>query len=291
MDWKLTYEMAPEPPPAMQWEVYEKRAKRAWQKLLRSEAAKDENAIHAFLEQHPSFVPGAFSFPCSGHYPFPTAVISKPPLSALGIKIPDFLWIAVDSFTLYPVFVEIENPTKRWLTKNGSQHSDLSQAQTQLAQWKAWFSKPENQGVFLENFQIPRRMRELEFRPQYVLVHGSREEFDKQPHMRALAAKFRREDEHLMTFNRLEPVWKAQHCLCVKKTGSYYEAVSIPPTVELSPHVAMDWQHIRGKEEAAKASPWLTEERRKFLIRRFAYWDQWAKNCDGNFASSSKSFE
>jgi site-specific recombinase XerD len=49
--------------------------------------------------------------------------------------------------------------------------------------------------------------------------------------------------------------------------------------------------NIRGKEEAAKTSPWLTEERRNFLIRRFAYWDQWAKNCDGSFASSSKSFE
>src|ERR1019366_4135212 len=31
--------------------------------------------------------------------------------------------------------------------------------------------------------------------------------------------------------------------------------------------------NIRGKEEAAKTSPWLTEERRNFLIRRFAYWD------------------
>lgn len=61
MEWKLTYEMAPAPPPAVPWEEYEKRAKGAWQKLLRSEAAKDENAIHAFLEQHPRI----------GHYSSP----------------------------------------------------------------------------------------------------------------------------------------------------------------------------------------------------------------------------
>ncbi len=289
--WKVTYQMAPAPPPPMQWDEYERRAKRAWRELLRSEAAKDESAIHGFLEHHPSFIPGAFSFPTSGHYPFPSAVISKPPLNALALKIPDFMWIAVSSFTLYPVLVEIENPTKRWLTKRGDQHSDLSQAQTQLAEWKAWFNRPENQAVFLENFQIPQRMRDLDFRPQYVLVHGSREEFQERPETRGIAARFAREDEHLMTFDRLAPSYNAQHFLCVKKRRSSYEAISFPPTVQLSPGIAMDWQFIRRKEEAAKRSPWLTEQRRNFLMERLPYWDQWAKNCDGSYTTTSNSFE
>jgi hypothetical protein len=289
--WSLTYEMAPAPPPPMAWDKYESRAKREWTKLLHSEAARDENAIHHFLEQHPSFIPGAFSFPTSGHYPFPTAVISKPPLNALGLKIPDFMWIACASFTLYPVLVEIETPAKRWLTKSGDQHSDLTHAQNQLAHWKAWFGKPQNQAVFMEYFQIPQRLRELHFEPQYVLIHGSRSEFQERPQMRAVAARFQREDERLMTFSGLTPSRDAGYFLCVRKTADSYEAVCIPPTIQLFPGAAMDWQYIHGKEDAARKSAWLTQKRRDFLVERFPYWDKWAASCDGSYTTTSSSYE
>lgn len=51
-------------------------------------------------------------------------------------RIPDFLWIATDSCNIYPIFVEIERPSKNWFTVSGQPTADFTQAQTQLAEWK-----------------------------------------------------------------------------------------------------------------------------------------------------------
>lgn len=101
-----TYQIIKNSPPQMKWEVYEKRVRDKWNELLSSEA--NEPTIHEFLEKHPSLLPGAFGLTGrSGHNPFPCAVITKPPLQSIGKKIPDFLWIATDSKSVYPILIEL----------------------------------------------------------------------------------------------------------------------------------------------------------------------------------------
>src|SRR5690242_12013935 len=97
-----TYEMDPTPVPAMSWAVYAGRVREEWAALLKEPSA-EERHYQAFLEQHPALVPGAFSTPGvgkSGHYPFPVALITQPPLRGLGNRVPDFMWIASDSGTI-----------------------------------------------------------------------------------------------------------------------------------------------------------------------------------------------
>src|SRR4051812_38732175 len=101
-----TYEIVSGAPPAMPWDDYGNRVMDEWRTLLSSEDASKEKGLQAFLEQHPSLVPGAFAsigLSGSGHSPFPGAVITQPPLHGLGTRTPDFMWIACDSTRLSPI--------------------------------------------------------------------------------------------------------------------------------------------------------------------------------------------
>jgi hypothetical protein len=149
-----TYEMAKAPPPPMPWQEYEARLCAEWKRILNQHEG-DERAIHTFLERHPCLLPGAYSFPPSGHYPVRSALVTRPPLSAHGQRIPDFMWIAVSSSALWPVVIEIEARKKRWFTARGTPTQRFTAASTQLAQWKAWFNKRANQQTFFNIFQVP----------------------------------------------------------------------------------------------------------------------------------------
>ncbi len=266
----------------MEWSEYEKLVLTGWRALMDSPDRSNEVAIQSFLETHPCMIPGAFSLPLqSGHYPFPGAVISQPILRGLGTKVPDFLWLASDSMTLYPVLVEIENPAKRWFTNEGYPHSDFTQAHDQLTCWKQWFEKSENRAVFMQAYQIPPDLREKAWHPIYILVYGSRTELEGKPALNAKREHMQGKDEFLMTFNRLAPDRGAENLICVRQVesveGVRYEALTVPPTFKLGPNCSRENVLIRGIEKAIEGNPWIQLDRKNFLIRRIPYWERWTR--------------
>jgi hypothetical protein len=89
-----TFEMYAKPPAPMSWNDYEAKVKQEWNILLNSPAGCDERTIHTFFARHPSLVPGALSMTGpSGHAPFANALISEAPLTGIGRRIPDFIWM------------------------------------------------------------------------------------------------------------------------------------------------------------------------------------------------------
>jgi len=109
------------------------------------EAQLGEAQYQEFLETNPCFVPGGRSVDGpSGHGPWPHALIRQPKLPGLATRQPDFMWIATDSESTYPVLVELERPDKKWFTLDGRTHSDLNHAVDQLRDWEAWLAKPAN---------------------------------------------------------------------------------------------------------------------------------------------------
>lgn len=139
---RKTYQAVGGPPP-MSWDVYEAIVREAWISLLDSKVKEQE--YQDFLERHPCMVPGPFGLiGTSGHSPYPSAVISQPILPDFTRRVPDFMWFARDSETIYPVLIEIEAPSKPWFTKNDSQHARLTQARDQITEWKMWFRDPLN---------------------------------------------------------------------------------------------------------------------------------------------------
>jgi hypothetical protein len=275
-----TYTIEPGPPP-MSWDHYSARVLAEWRALIAVEAAEQERTLQQFLERHPSLVPGAFTTTGageSGHVPFPSAVITQPPLQGLQKRVPDFMWIAVDSGTISPVLVEIEKPTKRWFREDGVPTQDLTQAQNQLNEWKAWFTEPVHRTSFRDFFVVPDEIwRNCDFRPQYLLVYGSRSEFEGRADLNKKRRGLERPDEHYMTFDRLVPNANARQLMCVKITkAGVFEAITWPPVATFGPHYATDRSMFNNVEGAIERSEWLTDERRQFLLRRWPYWMNWA---------------
>lgn len=271
-----TYKMTENPPQPMGWKEYEQKLRDAWNILLDSNP--QEVKVQAFLEKHPCMIPGSSSMTMtSGHYPFPDAVISQPPLVGVGERIPDFMWLATSSLHFEPVLIEIERPDKKWFNSSGSPSADFTQAHNQLAQWKAWFDHPENRLVFYENFDVPHFIRQRKMRVSFVLIYGRRSEYEGNEPLNRIRAELARQDEYLMSFDRLTPSSDVQYLFTVKKISNSFRAIAYPPTYTLSSNLADRYSIINNKEEAIDACEWMTPERKDFLKSRFPYWENWAK--------------
>jgi hypothetical protein len=178
-------------------DTYNRFLMERWQALLDSEESRDESLLQGFLERHPSLLPGPHSVDGdSGHPPFPVAVIAKPKLPGLSDREPDFIWLATDSSSLYPVLIEIETPDKAWFYGDRAEiHSDFTHAHGQLMEWRAWFDRGHNRTAFLEYYDIPSVLARRRLEPRYVLVHGRRENFESVPRRREKRAALAQHDE------------------------------------------------------------------------------------------------
>jgi hypothetical protein len=279
-----SYVIEETPSPPMSWEEYKQLVLKEWDELLTSTDPLPEDEFQKFFERHPCMLPGAFGIlgVSSGHGPFPSAVISQAVLPSYDYRKPDFMWIATDSETVRPIPIEIERPEKRWFTKSGKQTEAFTEAHDQLAEWKNWFSKPHNEEAFKEFYRIPRELLLIHtFKPFYVLIYGRREEATKDNSLAAKRAHLSREDEEIMTYDRIEPEPKSDQFICVSIDEKGYRAVNIPPTFKTGPTFAKDRALIKGKKEAIQANQYLSPERKDFLVRRIDYWDEWSKEKRG----------
>ena len=265
------------PPRPMEYEKYEGLISRKWKKLLSS--STDEDKFQDFLEQHPCLIPRA-SGPDgrSGHTPFPAAVITKPKLPGIRSQIPDFLWIAMDSDTIYPTLVELESPTKPWFTQRGKQSAKLTDALGQIKDWRIWFSKPHNVTNFIESYRFKHILFRRRICPTFVLIYGRRKEVSKTEELIEKKSQLRRWDEILMTYDRLEPHYGAKNLMTVKITNQGYEAMAIPPTLKLGNELTTYHELIANKDLAARKNPYISKKRKDFLVKKFPYWDQYQRN-------------
>jgi hypothetical protein len=208
-----------------------------WRALLESEPS--EPAVQSFLEQYPMLLPGAKGDigPGGHHGPIYGGVVREPPLSGvLTNRRPDFMWITKATGLITPICIEIEKPTKRWFTEGGAPHSDFTQAQNQLSQWRGWFKDPDNERWFRRTYlggEFDRWMIE----PQFVLIYGRQSEFDgtavKIPPAERVKVRreWARENEHLRTFDSLyyAPELESEVAMTVRENGDL-QVHKIPPT-------------------------------------------------------------
>jgi len=275
-----TYRMDRSGPPATSWDDYCAAAVAEWAKLLAIRDPIDERIVHGFLVDNPCFLPGAYGTTTkSGHSPMHSVLFTEPVLPGLASKVPDFMWIAKSSDEITPVLIEIESPSKKWFTVSNNQTSDFSQAHGQLAEWKAWFDDPTNVLVFKRDYQFAddATFRERKISPKYVLIYGRRAEMENSKSRQSKKASLARQNEALMTFDRLSPSHDTAYFLTARVTPTGFVAASFPPYIRLSPSAARDWWRIAGKISAVKHQKNMPPARATFLERRIPYWDAWGK--------------
>jgi hypothetical protein len=248
------------------WDEYTYLLMRQWRALLDSPVSAEEQLLHEFLERHPSLLPGSDSVDgTSGHLPFPMAVISKPKLPGLSDRQPDFMWIATDSVDLYPILIEIETPHKKWFYGDRAEiHSDLAHAQGQLAEWRAWFNRGRNRTAFLDDYDIPGELRKRKLSPRFVMIHGRRADYESSESRLQKRAELRREDERLMSFDRLNPAEYGDLYSCTRKTQDGYQVVAVPPCLGLI-RGAEDYRQLNGWDHALDSCHDMTPARREHM--------------------------
>jgi len=278
-----SYKMAENPPPPISWEEYEAYLLREWPALLNSNQQKEEKVFQDFLERHPCLLPESYSqFQRGAHGPRAYVIYSQPELPGFRKKIPDFMYVSADSGALFVMLIEIEAPAKRWATKDGNPTADFTQAHQQLRQWKAWFSKPANVLQFRELYGIDDdALWGRQFKQKYVLIYGRRAELRANEAFAVTRENLASNDEILMTFDRLAPSTKLDDCVTVRLgrggANTYLDVKHVPPTFRLGPDFAAHHVRLTNRENAIRENPLITDERKRFLIGRLPYWDNWVK--------------
>lgn len=276
--------MTVDPPPALAWHVYADAVKQELDSLLKLPVC-DEQEYQRLIERHPCLLPWCYGTFGGGHHGLVHgAVVRQPRLTGLNGKQPDFLMITRDSASVYVVLIEIESPCKHRFTKQGNPNAELTQAISQLRSWKAWFELPGKSDSFVQEYQVPYGFRERRVEQRYVLIYGRRDELLSSG-FAYLRSQHQAADERFMSYDHLEPDQNFSNAITVRVTGDGYEAVSVPPTLELGPFYALDFAMIQSKEEALATSSMMAPERAAFLRRRLSYWDTWASDEDRGMLS------
>lgn len=285
---KKQYEIIKNSPPGISWEDYESHILKEYKSLLQN-CPEDEKVFQTFFEKYPCMVPGTFGMLGeSGHWPFAATLISQPEIVGLTTKIPDFIWIASDSMTIYPVLIEIEAPIKKWFTSSGKPSEKFNQALNQLTEWKVWFSRPEHRRLFFDYYAVSSYFYESRnVIPLYVLIYGRRNEFENKPYLNEKRKLLEREHEFIMTYDRLKPNYKSRDLFCCKVKNRQYFAINAPATIQLGPMVAEDYAIINDKENAVSNNELISKERKEFLIKRIPYWDEFGRKEDKGTMSTS----
>jgi hypothetical protein len=103
-----------------------------------------------------------------------------------------------------------------------------------------------------------------ELAPHYVLVHGSRREFDGQRDLSELRRALQDHETTMMTFDRLAPARDAMPFDCVRIKEPGYEAVAVPPTF------MVDYYHlvVGNLDQVINENREITERRKRYLLKR-----------------------
>ncbi|MEU1396170.1 Shedu anti-phage system protein SduA domain-containing protein [Micromonospora zamorensis] len=247
-------------------DIYNAMVAERWTALLNSTASSDEALVHTFLERHPSLLPGCLTVDGdSGHSPFPMAVISKPKLPGLSDREPDFMWIACHSSEVFPVLIEIETPHKKWFYGDRAEiHSDLTHAQGQLAEWRAWFNRGYNREAFIDQYELGPFMGGRKLSPRYVLVYGRSSNYAGFPRRQQKRAELERQDERLMSFDRLSTAKRSVLYSCVRKTQDGYKVISVPPCLTIL-NSGDRYAAATGWDLALDQCPDMADLRREYL--------------------------
>ncbi|MFJ1709722.1 Shedu anti-phage system protein SduA domain-containing protein [Kitasatospora sp. NPDC088346] len=280
MTW-VTLQASDDParPRAVSWDDYRTWLMREWADLLASGCA--EAPVQRFLEAHPSLLPGATDDVGPGGHHGATlwSVISQPELQGLGRRrYPDFMWVRRDTASVRPICIEIEDPSKRWFNPgNQTPTAELTEALDQLIEWKVWFSKPENQSIFLKTYASDFTDRTLE--PQYVLIYGRDAEFrpgtslhTDPAYMRAKRNYMRRDNEHFYTFDSLKPIVEAKDYGTVSRSVQGWNLKALPPTFTTHPMMSELFKAVASPELALADVPLIDDDRRAYVAERWEHW-------------------
>lgn len=170
-----------------------------WKSLLKRNPS--EKSVQAFLERHPSHLPGLSDL---HNGPLHNVVVTKLPLAPDYET--DFAFITRHSMALQFTFIEIERPNKRIFNKDGAFTQTFQHAHQQVRDWVLWSNN--NLGILVqmfgpmfEGYNVTNDLKTV----RGYLVYGHRAQFekDRKKHNRWRTLHEQADDVIVMTYDRL----------------------------------------------------------------------------------------
>jgi hypothetical protein len=118
-----------------------------------------------------------------------------------------------------------------------------------------WFEDPLNVARLRDYYAL--EIRGENIRPLFVLIYGRRSEANKTTERQRRRSSLERDDEFLMTYDRLVPQAAAREFYTVRVDRSGYKALFVPPTATNGPILAHQRAKIRDKDIAVLNSPYF----------------------------------
>ena len=272
MPFNKKYHIIENAPSQLDWEEYRSKSLMEYQLILEN-CSDDETVFQKFFEENPSFLPGGLElFGNSGHYPYMDALISQPEIGGVFRRIPDYVWLANDSLTFAPVFIEIEKPSKKMFNLNNTVTAPFSQAYGQIQEWKYILNQPINIQIMYDYFNLPIDMRKKTFKPQFLLVYGRRDEYDGNQWRTGIRASYKTDDIDIMSYDRLKPISDYRQFVSCKLSHGTYNVLNIPPTFRYRADCAEELVSMNGFYQKIDSMKYTSEERKNFLKDRYEYW-------------------
>ncbi|MFE1781327.1 Shedu anti-phage system protein SduA domain-containing protein [Streptomyces sp. NPDC059506] len=269
-------------PRGLAWGTYSDLALAEWNRLLNQDPEEDK--VQRFLELHPSMIPGGSGDigPGGHHGSDMGAVFRRPKLIGRGRTFePDFMWITRSSGLITPILIEIEKPSKRWFRKDGRPTSEFTQARDQLNDWRSWFARDGNQAIFRETFLfLGDKYKNRPLEPQFVLIYGRESEFKRGGiHMDPDELRYKRDqqrakDESFMTFDALRPRYDHSISMTLTMTTHGPKVHAFSPVYGTDTFTGEGALLLGDPQAALARSVMMSEERRAYLAKRWAYWQE-----------------
>lgn len=266
------YEIMENVPKPIEWDEYCELSLEEYEILLANNSDK-EDVFQKFFEENPSFLPGAMElFGHSGHYPYMDALISQPEIGGLFRRRPDFVWLANDSLTFVPVFIEIEKPNKKMFNKDGTTTAEFNQALGQIHEWQYILNQSINIQILYDYFNLPLDFREMTFKPQYLLIYGRRAEYKGNKRLTGIRAANKTTNIDIMSYDRLKPISDYKQFVTCKVSGGLYTVKNISPTFRYRPDCAEELVKMQGFSSKIDMMKQTSDDRKIFLKDRYKYW-------------------
>lgn len=271
-------------PPVPAWDEYVTDVARRFRDLI--DTAEGEREVQNFLELHPSLVPGgAGDVGPGGHHGSQGSVLfAEPRLKGVGRDFePDFMWVTRSTASVTPILIEIEDPTKLWFNMNHTPTAELTQALSQINDWRTWLSEPENQSIFRKEFLFEDKYANRPLRPHFLLIYGRAREFEpgvrhKDPDaLRKKRDGLATERTSFMTFDSLRPVYEVQSTMTVTNRAGGMEVRAFSPHYEVD-KFDLPALHLRFAQiDDALARSELAPERKEAIAAQWAAWREAAR--------------
>jgi hypothetical protein len=241
-------------------------------------ANKDEKKVQDFFEKYPTALLPALDDVEANYSIYGGLVISQPRFKSLHKdRQPDFLIVTSNSLNLYFNFIELEDPSKKiFNSTNQKPSTNFFQAYNQLHQWDS-YGNNEVQNycqhlldtLFKDNYDS-RTHKKHHY--NYILIYGFSAEVigNGAAHNHVLQNYFKEKNLHHCTYSRImNNVTYKRKLISVKKdTTEKYRAIALTPFVGYKNDEWSDYHNVVGKEEAIKASIFLTDSEKEDLINK-----------------------